>query len=126
MRVVSSITAIAVGATATGSCAFSASLMISPAAPNRPASRSTRIAGDLARDSRSAIAAVHDRSRSGSLGGSPTQAGTFSTTVTVTDANMNSASASITINVLGLTTTVLPGGTYNFNTCGKTSSFVTG
>jgi uncharacterized protein (TIGR03437 family) len=48
---------------------------------------------------------------SGSLGGSPTQAGVFTATVTVTDANSNVASASITINVLGLTTTALPNGT---------------
>jgi uncharacterized protein (TIGR03437 family) len=48
---------------------------------------------------------------SGSLGGTPTQAGSFNTTVGVTDSNQDSASASITINVLGLTTTALPGGT---------------
>ncbi len=48
---------------------------------------------------------------SGSLSGSPIQAGIFNTTVTVTDTNANSASASITINVLGLTTSTLAGGT---------------
>jgi uncharacterized protein (TIGR03437 family) len=48
---------------------------------------------------------------SGSLSGSPAQAGIFNASVTVTDANSNSASASITINVLGLTTTALPNGT---------------
>jgi uncharacterized protein (TIGR03437 family) len=47
----------------------------------------------------------------GSLGGSPTQAGTYAVTVTVTDTNQSMASASTTINVLGLTTTALPGGT---------------
>ncbi len=47
----------------------------------------------------------------GSLGGSPTQAGTFIVSVNVTDANKNSASTSITINVLGLTTSSLPNGT---------------
>jgi hypothetical protein len=35
--------------------------MTSPAAPNRSASRSTKIAGDLACDRRPAIAAVHER-----------------------------------------------------------------
>jgi uncharacterized protein (TIGR03437 family) len=48
---------------------------------------------------------------SGSLSGSPTQAGIFNTTVTVTDSNQKSASASITIYVLGVTTTTLPNGT---------------
>jgi uncharacterized protein (TIGR03437 family) len=48
---------------------------------------------------------------SGSLSGSPTQAGIFNTTVTVTDTNQYSASAAITINVLGLTTTTLANGT---------------
>ncbi len=47
----------------------------------------------------------------GSLSGTPTQAGIFNATVTVTDSNLTSASASITINVLGVTTTALPGGT---------------
>jgi uncharacterized protein (TIGR03437 family) len=50
-------------------------------------------------------------SGSGSLSGSPTQAGTFSGAVRVTDSQSNSASASITITVLGLTSTSLPGGT---------------
>jgi uncharacterized protein (TIGR03437 family) len=47
----------------------------------------------------------------GSLSGTPTQAGIFNATVTVTDANLNTASASTTINVLGVTTTALLGGT---------------
>jgi uncharacterized protein (TIGR03437 family) len=47
----------------------------------------------------------------GSLGGSTSQAGTFSVAVTVTDANHNSASTGVAINVLGLTTTALPNGT---------------
>jgi uncharacterized protein (TIGR03437 family) len=48
---------------------------------------------------------------SGSLSGTPTQAGNFNATVTVSDTNQASASASIAINVLGLTTTSLPTGT---------------
>jgi uncharacterized protein (TIGR03437 family) len=48
---------------------------------------------------------------SASLGGSPAQTGTFTVTVTVTDAQHTSAQTSVTINVLGLTTTSLPGGT---------------
>jgi uncharacterized protein (TIGR03437 family) len=47
----------------------------------------------------------------GPLSGTPTQAGTFNVKVMVTDANQNTASASIIINVFGLTTTTLPGGT---------------
>jgi hypothetical protein len=57
--------------TATGTCIFSASRMSSDAPPNRSASASTRIAGDVAADSRPVIAAMHERSRSGSLGGLP-------------------------------------------------------
>jgi uncharacterized protein (TIGR03437 family) len=50
-------------------------------------------------------------SSGGSLSGSASQAGTFNTAVSVTDSAGNSASTSIIINVLGLTTTILPGGT---------------
>jgi hypothetical protein len=50
-------------------------------------------------------------SSSGSLSGSASQAGTFTASVTVTDSNYVTASTSVTINVLGLTTTSLPGGT---------------
>jgi len=50
-------------------------------------------------------------SAGGSLSGTPTQAGNFSATVQVTDQNSASAGASITINVLGLSTGSLPGGT---------------
>jgi uncharacterized protein (TIGR03437 family) len=48
---------------------------------------------------------------SGTLSGTPTQAGNFNATLTVTDSSRNSASATITINVLGLATTMLPTGT---------------
>jgi uncharacterized protein (TIGR03437 family) len=48
---------------------------------------------------------------SNSLGGSPTQAGTFTVIVTVTDAQRVSAQTSVTVYVLGLTTSTLPAGT---------------
>jgi large repetitive protein len=48
---------------------------------------------------------------SGSLSGTPTQAGTFYATITVTDAQNTSTSTPVTINVLGLTTLSLPNGT---------------
>lgn len=48
---------------------------------------------------------------SGSLGGSPTQAGTFTASVTVTDSRSTSNYTSFTLNVLGLTTTTLANGT---------------
>ncbi len=47
---------------------------------------------------------------SASLAGAPAQAGTFFATVTVSDGQNQSTSTPITINVLGLTTTTLPGG----------------
>lgn len=48
---------------------------------------------------------------SGSFGGSPTQAGAFTPSVTVTDSTGSTNFVSVTINVLGLTTTALPSGT---------------
>jgi large repetitive protein len=48
---------------------------------------------------------------SGTLSGSATQAGNYNASVTVRDSRGGSASTSLAINVLGLTTTSLPGGT---------------